>query len=263
VTMSNMLSGADSFNQPLEFSDTGNVKDMSGMFAWCKSFNQPLAFDTRSVELMTSMFKRCSKFNQPIAFDTTNVRDARQMFYGATSFAQVVAFDGISDEWADESEMFTGSKGSLRSLGGTLKAADVQRVAKDGTDLPVPRRYTHGQDGTEFDDDAVCQLCSERAAVWGTPCGHIYCGACMADWVSTERQTNKQRDDEPEDDSYTKPRCPTCRAPFDPDKLMQVLYFGSTRRTFYLRKALAHLRVGGAEHCDRARHHARTADRGR
>lgn len=276
TTMRGMFRKCTAFNQPLAF-DTRKVTDMSHMFRWCWAFNQPIAFDTSSVETMThmfagarrfnqplefdtrnvtdmsSMFREASAFNQPITFDTTNVKDASRMFYNATSFAQVVAFDNTDDV----SDMLTGS-------GTSLSAADVPRFSKEGEELAVPRRYTHGADGNEFDDDdAVCQICSERAAVWGLPCGHMYCGACITEWTLKESETNTQPEGEPENDAHTQPRCPKCRARFDPQKLTQVLYFGSARRGFYMRKALAHVRAGGEAHYDRARHYARAADRAR
>ena len=257
TTMRGMFRRCKAFNQPLAF-DTSNVTDMAHMFQWCRALNQPIAFDTRNVTDMTSMFEACSSFNQPLAFDTRSVETADRMFYDATAFAQVVAFDSISDEDAAGSDMFTGSQGSLRplgSLGARLNAADVPYVDNDMNELVVPQRYTHGQDGTAL-TDAVCRLCSDRAAVWGTPCGHIYCGACLTAWISTEQEKNRFT-------AHTEPRCPTCRTRFDPQRLTQVLYFGSARRGFYMRKALAHVRAGGEAHYDRARHYARAADRAR
>jgi surface protein len=248
TTMRGMFRRCKAFNQPLAF-DTSKVTDMAHMFQWARAFDQPLAFNTSKVTDMTSMFEGSSAFNQPIAFDTRRVEKARRMFYGATAFAQVVEFDGVSDT----KDILTGSQGSMRPFGDKLMAADVPYADGDMNELVVPRRYTHGTDGKAF-DGAVCPICRERAAVWGTQCGHIFCGECIAAWILQEEDKNMFT-------AHTEPKCPACNARFDPQQLTQVLYFGSTRRGFYMNKALAHIRAGSEAHYDRARHYARQADR--
>ena len=55
--MSEMFSGAASFNQPLDKWNTSNVTNMSDMFKGAKSFNQPLdKWDVSNVEYMYDIF---------------------------------------------------------------------------------------------------------------------------------------------------------------------------------------------------------------
>ena len=55
--MSNMFTGAQSFNQPLNDWDTSNVTDMCGMFEYAENFDQPLdKWDVSNVEDMDYIF---------------------------------------------------------------------------------------------------------------------------------------------------------------------------------------------------------------
>ena len=92
TNMSNMFSGASTFNQPVNF-DTKNVTNMSGMFTGAYAFNQPVNFDTSSVTDMSHMFYYAMAFNQPVNFDTKNVTNMSYMFYRTNIFNQPVNFD--------------------------------------------------------------------------------------------------------------------------------------------------------------------------
>jgi hypothetical protein len=92
--MSEMFQECARFNQPLNFTDTGAVEDMSFMFVFCQRFNQPLRFDTRAVLDMSNMFTNCIAFNQPLTFtDTGAVTNMSAMFSGCSVFNQPLRFD--------------------------------------------------------------------------------------------------------------------------------------------------------------------------
>ena len=65
--MSNVFSGAQSFNQPLNNWNVSKVKDMCGMFHGAESFNQSLDnWNVSNVTDMESMFLNATSFNQPL-----------------------------------------------------------------------------------------------------------------------------------------------------------------------------------------------------
>jgi surface protein len=88
--MSEMFSGASSFNQSLNSWVTGSVTDMHGMFSGASSFNQSLnSWVTSSVTDMGEMFNDATSFNQSLSsWVTSSVTDMHLMFAGATSFNQ-------------------------------------------------------------------------------------------------------------------------------------------------------------------------------
>ena len=92
--MQSMFSGCADFNQSVTFDDTSNVTNMGSMFYRCTNFNQPVKFNTSNVTDMTQMFQNCEKFNQPIDFnDTSNVTNMQFMFNRCTNFNQPVNFN--------------------------------------------------------------------------------------------------------------------------------------------------------------------------
>ena len=76
----------------VNISDTSNIIDMSEMFSGARSFNQPIGnWDVSNVRYMTEMFKNATSFNQPIGnWDVSNVRSVSNMFEGASSFNQSI-----------------------------------------------------------------------------------------------------------------------------------------------------------------------------
>ena len=109
--MSEMFSGAEAFNQPLNSWNTQNVISMESMFANTKTFNQPLdAWDTSNVTKMSHMFYGAEAFNQPLnSWDVSNVTDMSYMFYGASMFNQPLNSWNTSNV-TDRRGMFSGAE---------------------------------------------------------------------------------------------------------------------------------------------------------
>ena len=85
--MSNLFSGKETFNQPLDKWNVSGVTNMEAMFSQCDLFNQPLdSWDVSNVRNMKFMFFRCEKFNQPLNMWTVNnATNTNYMFEGCDS----------------------------------------------------------------------------------------------------------------------------------------------------------------------------------
>jgi surface protein len=89
TSMANMFKDAKSFNQPINTWNTGNVTSMVSMFEGATSFNQSLAgWDIGSATDVSSMFLNASAFNGSVSFSESTSAIADHMFEGATSFNQ-------------------------------------------------------------------------------------------------------------------------------------------------------------------------------
>ena len=90
--MSGLFKGMEYFNGDVSAWDTSNVTNMASMFMDAKSFNQPIGnWDTSKVTNMCGMFRDATSFNQPIGnWDTSNVTRMRCMFTDAKSFNQPI-----------------------------------------------------------------------------------------------------------------------------------------------------------------------------
>ncbi len=90
--MSEMFTGASSFNQPISHWDVGHVTNMSFLFNKASNFNQPIGgWNVSSVNNMSGMVYDASSFNQPIgAWNVSNVTDMAIMFGGALKFNQPI-----------------------------------------------------------------------------------------------------------------------------------------------------------------------------
>ena len=91
TNMANLFSGnRTTFNQNIDFWDTSNVTDMSGMFYFNNAFNQPIGnWDVSNVKITSRMFAERRSFNQPLGnWDVSNVVTMSHMFNTASSFNQ-------------------------------------------------------------------------------------------------------------------------------------------------------------------------------
>ncbi|MDY4803899.1 DarT ssDNA thymidine ADP-ribosyltransferase family protein [Campylobacter sp.] len=107
--MSEMFSGCENFNQPLNSWNVSNVTNMFRMFFGCENFNQPLnSWNVSSVTNMNGMFWGCINFNQPLnSWNVSNVTNMKRMFWGCKKFNQPLNSWNVSNV-TDMSEMFSG-----------------------------------------------------------------------------------------------------------------------------------------------------------
>ena len=97
-SMSEMFSGATSFNQDIGRWDVGKVINMHAMFHGATAFNQEISnWDVSNVEIMRNMFWKATSFNKDIgSWDVSNVTSITWMFEGATSFNQDISDWNVS-----------------------------------------------------------------------------------------------------------------------------------------------------------------------
>ena len=87
-SMSEMFSGATSFNQDISGWDISNIKNIARMFQGATSFNQDISdWDMSKVTNLIGMFSGATTFNKDISrWNVSSVTFMRLMFSGATSF---------------------------------------------------------------------------------------------------------------------------------------------------------------------------------
>ena len=135
--MSEMFSGAKSFNQPIGDWDVSNVNDMNGIFRGTTSFNQDLngwnisslsgledmfygatgfnsplgKWNTKSITNMENMFREATAFNQDISsWDVSNVIQMKGLFQDATSFNQDISDWKLNEKLPKSRTIFQGAK---------------------------------------------------------------------------------------------------------------------------------------------------------
>ena len=123
--MSEMFSGASSFNGDISSWDVSQVTDMAGMFQDASSFNQPLNdWDVSRVTSMAVMFNGASSFNQPLNdWDVSRVTSMSIMFRDASSFNDDISSWNVS-QVTDMAGMFQDAS----SFNQPLNDWDVSRV---------------------------------------------------------------------------------------------------------------------------------------
>lgn len=99
TNLSEMFSGATSFNSDISNWDVSSVTDISAMFMNASLFNQDISgWNVGSVTSMRYMFYYALEFNQDIgSWDVENVTDMSNMFEGASSFDQNIGAWNVSN----------------------------------------------------------------------------------------------------------------------------------------------------------------------
>ena len=137
TTMGRMFEGASAFNQDVGGWQVSNVTNMAGMFREASAFNQPIGnWDTGSVTNTSDMFRDAEAFDQSISsWDTSQVTDMRDMFSGASAFdqpigawetSQVTSMAGMFREAAAFDQDVSGwETGSVTNMRETFRAASA------------------------------------------------------------------------------------------------------------------------------------------
>ena len=106
------LSGAQKFNNILEFTDLTGVTTMADMFSFTKAFNQPILFEhLPKLKTTHTMFYNAYSFNSRVIMDTSNVSDMSMMFRDTPLFdngGYPLNFDTRSV--TNMEQMFSGAK---------------------------------------------------------------------------------------------------------------------------------------------------------
>ena len=112
--MSYMFTGTP-FNGDISEWDVSIVTTMKGMFIEAKSFNGDISkWDVSRVTDMSSLFQGASLFNADISkWDVSHVVSMDKMFSHATSFNQELCEAHWVQSKASQTNMFTGSPGSI------------------------------------------------------------------------------------------------------------------------------------------------------
>ena len=113
--MSNLFSGARSFNGDISKWDVSKVKTMSNMFCGAKAFNGDVSkWDVSKVADMNFMFSQAESFSDDISqWDVSKVKHMAGMFMGAMLFNMRLCRSAWVHSMAGKYRMFEGSPGSI------------------------------------------------------------------------------------------------------------------------------------------------------
>ncbi|MDN5213267.1 BspA family leucine-rich repeat surface protein [Fulvivirgaceae bacterium BMA12] len=119
VNMYKMFEGAAAFNQNIGNWDVSNVQVMRLMFSGATAFNQDIgSWDVSNVTFMTWMFEEATAFNQDISrWVVSKVTGLDGMFSGATTFNQDISGWDMSNV-KNTSSMFEGAISFNQDIGG-------------------------------------------------------------------------------------------------------------------------------------------------
>jgi hypothetical protein len=111
TTMQYMFFNNSYFNQPIDSWNVSKVKYMANVFSSATSFNQPIGdWTTSQVTSMGGMFSYAIKFDQPIdTWDVSQVQYMDRMFNGANDFNQCLS------TWAEKTPDSVGTFYMLRN----------------------------------------------------------------------------------------------------------------------------------------------------
>lgn len=108
----------------LQYLNTSEVKDMSGLFAWCSNLKHLdlSTFDTKNVEDMSYMFEHCSSLIDVNlnSFNTRKVKNMQVMFL-CESLERIYVGDGWTTESVTPSIMFVNCDKLVGEKGTTFK----------------------------------------------------------------------------------------------------------------------------------------------
>jgi surface protein len=113
--MYGMFQSASAFNGDISKWDVFTVKNMHAMFHGASVFNSDITeWDVSSVTIMDEMFRGAHAFNRDLSkWDVSRVTNMDAMFWEAFSFKQILCGPAWMRSTASQTNMFTGSPGSL------------------------------------------------------------------------------------------------------------------------------------------------------
>ena len=111
----------------LEYLNTKDVTDMTGMFTMCQSLTELdlSSFNTSNVTTMNAMFSNCSSLQQVdvSSFDVSNVTDFGYMFSGCSKLTTILCSSDWSTGNAKSGSMFADCTALVGGMGTTFDAS--------------------------------------------------------------------------------------------------------------------------------------------